>query len=93
MVLTHKEQFNKRHELPKGTSNSIEDISKLSNIKKSILQEVYNRGIGAYKTNPSSVRPQVKSKEMWAMARIYSFVNKIESNKGLNHDIDLLLKL
>ena len=50
---------------------------------KSILQQVYNRGIGAHKNNPGSVRNMkgVKggsgkkmSKEQWAYARIYSFV-------------------
>ena len=34
------------------------------------LQKVYNRGIGAFKTSPQSVRPTVKSKEQWAMARV-----------------------
>lgn len=93
MVLTHKTQWNKRHGFDKDEAHSLEEISKVSRIKKSILQEVYKRGIGAYKTNPSSVRPQVQSKEQWAAARIYAFVNKIESGKSLNHDIDLLLKL
>ena len=32
------------------------------------LSKVYERGIGAYKTNPSSVRPSVSSPEQWAMA-------------------------
>ena len=38
------------------------------------LQKVYNRGIGAYNTNPSSVRPNVTSKEQWAMGRVLSFL-------------------
>lgn len=49
-------------------------ISKLTGIKRSALQKIYNKGIGAFKTNPSSVRPNVKSKEQWAMARVYSAV-------------------
>ena len=49
----------------------------------SILDKVYDRGIGAHKTNPSSVRnvkgvkggPGKKmSPQAWAMARVYSFV-------------------
>ena len=77
---------------------SIEDLADLSGYELSTLQEVYNRGIGAYQTNPISVRMQgsfkknVKapmskklSKEQWAMARIYSFLNE-----NPKHDQDLL---
>lgn len=90
MVATHKAQFNKRHGHDKDKSHSLADIAKISKIKLSVLKEVFNRGVGAYKTNPSSVRPQVKSPEQWAYARVYSFINKIESGKKLNHDTDLL---
>jgi len=38
------------------------------------LKQVFDRGIGAYKTNPSSVRPNVTSKEQWAYARVHSFL-------------------
>jgi len=54
----------------------MEEISKLSGMPKAALQEVYNKGVGAYKTNPASVRPSVKSAEQWAMGRVYSFVMK-----------------
>ena len=74
MVVTNKNKFNKRHGQPADKSNSLSDISKLSGIKKSILQQVYNRGVGAFKTNRGAVRPNVKSAEQWAMGRIYSFV-------------------
>ncbi len=74
MVVTNKNKFNKRHGQPADKSNSLSDISKLSGIKKSILQQVYNRGVGAFKTNRGAVRPNVKSAEQWAMARVYSFV-------------------
>ena len=46
--------------------------SKRTNV--STLSKVYERGIGAYKTNPSSVRPTVSSPEQWAAARINSFL-------------------
>jgi alkyl sulfatase BDS1-like metallo-beta-lactamase superfamily hydrolase len=74
MVETYKNKFNKRYKQPKDKSNSLADIAKLTGIKRSALQKIYNKGIGAYKTNPSSVRPNVKSKEQWAMARVYSSV-------------------
>ena len=74
MVETNKNKFNKRHGKPKDASNSLEDMSKLSGVKKSILQQVFNRGVGAFKTNRSAVRPSVKSPEQWAYARVYSFL-------------------
>lgn len=74
MALTYKQKFNLKHKQPKDKSNSLTDIAKLSGVKRSSLQKIYNKGIGAYKTNPSSVRPNVKSKEQWAFARTYSAV-------------------
>ena len=100
--MTNRTEYLKRHNLDKSKSLSLSKISKISDIPKSILQKVYDRGIGAYKTNPSSVRnvkgvkggPGKKlSKEQWAYARVYSFVNKIEGKKKLNHDKDLAEKI
>ena len=100
--MTNKQEWNKRHKFDKDESHSKSEIAKVSKIPKKIIDEVYERGIGAYKTNPTSVRmkgsykkdvkaPMSKklSKEQWAMARVYSFVNKIEGRKKLNHDKDL----
>ena len=58
----------------------------------STLQKVYNRGIGAYNTNPSSVRPNVSSKEQWAMARVNNFLRVLKTGKYKSgkHDTDLL---
>ena len=58
----------------------------------SILFEVYERGIGAYRTNPSSVRPSVSSPQQWAMARVNSFLYALKNCKfrGGKHDTDLL---
>jgi len=103
--MSNKQEFNKRHKQPINETNSKKDISKLSNIKISILDDVYDRGVGAYKSNPQSVRtkegkkdakaPLSKkmSKEQWAMARVYSFVNKVEGRRKLNHDLDLAEKI
>lgn len=38
------------------------------------LQAVYRRGIGAYRSNPSSVRGSVSSAEQWAMGRVNAFM-------------------
>ncbi len=83
---TKREAFLKEYGLP-DKSYSIEELATITKIPQKTLQEVYNRGIGAYKTNPESVRmkgslkkgvkaPMSKklSKEQWAMARLYSFL-------------------
>jgi hypothetical protein len=59
-------------------------------VTTSMLQAVYRRGIGAYKTNPGSVRPNVKSPEQWAMARVNSFLRIVSGSKSPKHDKDLL---
>lgn len=74
MVKTYRDKFNEKYGFPKGTSHSIKEISKLTGYKLSGLKIIFNKGVGAYKTNPSSVRPQVTSPEQWAYARIYSAV-------------------
>jgi len=82
MVKTNKHKFNEKYKQPKNQANSKKDISKLTKIPMSILDDVFDRGVGAYKSNPSSVRPSVKSKEQWAMGRVYSFVMKQKGTWG-----------
>ena len=82
MAITNKDKYNKKYGFKKGTSHSRSDISKKTGIPTRILTEVYKRGIGAYKSNPESVRPSVKSKERWAQARVYSFIMKQEGTWG-----------
>jgi len=57
-----------------------------------ILFDVYERGIGAFSTNPTSVRPSVSTPQQWAMARVNSFLYALENSKfrGGKHDTDLL---
>ena len=69
-----KEKYNKKYGFKKSDSHSLSDISKTTGISKKGIQEIYNKGIGAYKTNPQSVRPTVTSKEQWAYGRVYSAV-------------------
>lgn len=58
----------------------------------STLKKVYDRGIGAYRTNPQSVRPSVTSAQQWAFARVNSFLRALKNGKfsGGKHDTDLL---
>ena len=71
---TWKEKYNKKYGNELDASNSLSDIAEDTGVSKKGIQQIYNKGIGAYKTNPSSVRPNVKSKEQWAQARVYSAV-------------------
>jgi len=59
-----------------------------------MLRQVYNRGIGAYRTNPASVRPNVASAEQWAMARVNGFLFAVRTGKFKRSpfDTDLLPK-
>jgi len=92
---TFKSKYNNKYGFPKNESHSVEDISKKTGIKKSILQDVYDRGIGAWKSNPTSVRsksgakkdsgyPLSKrmTKERWAYGRVYGFVMKNPKQVG-----------
>lgn len=56
------------------------------------IVKVFERGIGAYKTNPQSVRPNVGSPEQWAYARTNSFLFALKKGRfqGGKHDTDLL---
>jgi hypothetical protein len=74
MVVTYKNKFNAKYGFAKDAPHSIGEIAKLTGYKKSGLDTIFRKGIGAFRTNPKSVRPMVKSPEQWAMARIYSAV-------------------
>jgi hypothetical protein len=74
MVETYKNKFNKKYGFPKDASHSLSEISKLTGYKLSGLKTIQEKGEGAYYSNPSSVRPQVKSATQWGVARVYSAV-------------------
>ena len=68
------------------------DLDWNAKVTLNTLEKVFDRGIGAYKTNPGSVRPSVSSPEQWAMARVNSFLYALKKGKyrGGKHDTDLL---
>ena len=88
MALTNKQKFNKKYGFPKDAGHSKAEISRLSGVPMKTLNKVYDRGLGARKSNPQSVRSlsgkkvggaSLKGKmsgPQWAMARIYSYVVK-----------------
>jgi hypothetical protein len=71
--------------------------AKVGNVKSKrtsvrTLSAVFDRGVGAYNTNPGSVRPSVSSPEQWAYARVNSFLYVLRNGRfrGGKHDTDLL---
>lgn len=92
----HRKKVLKKYGL-EDKGYSIKELAEITGVPESTLQEVYNRGTGAYRTSPKSVRmkgsfkkgvdaPMSKklSKEQWSMARVYSFLNN-----NPKHDNDL----
>jgi hypothetical protein len=72
---TYRNQFNKKYGFDKNASHSIEEIAKLTGYELEGLKTIFDKGIGAYHTNKASVRPNVKSPEQWAYARVFASVN------------------
>ena len=72
MVLTYKNKFNLKYGFDKDESHSLKEISDITRFKLSGLQTIFNRGIGAFRNNPSSVRHNIKSEDRWAYARVYA---------------------
>ena len=103
MVLTNRTKFYKKHSIPLSESLTLKEIAKLSKMPIKALQEVYNRGIGAHKSNLQSVRLKTGEKniaapaskkmtpEQWAFGRVYSFVTKQPSTFGKS-DADIKQK-
>tara|TARA_R110001592_G_scaffold194643_4_gene442206 strand:- start:798 stop:1076 length:279 start_codon:yes stop_codon:yes gene_type:complete len=87
---TYKQKFNKKHKQPINKSNSLSEISKLSGYKLSGLKTIKEKGMGAYKTNPQSVRKNVKSAEQWGIARVYASIDS--SSKAHKIDKSHLIK-
>jgi hypothetical protein len=82
MPVINSVAFKKKHDIDPKEGLSLSEIAKLSGMPRVALQEVFNRGVGAFKTNPASVRPQVTSPEQWAFGRVYSFVMKRKATFG-----------
>lgn len=57
-----------------------------------MLGAVFRRGVGAYRTNPSSVRPNVNSEDQWAYARVNAFLYALRNLRFRSgrFDLDLL---
>jgi len=88
-MITNRERFLKKHNLSSDTHLDVKEISTLSGMPFSALKMVYNKGLGAYHTNPESVRlkgsfkkdpsaplSRKLSPQQWGLARVYAFVMK-----------------
>ena len=73
--MTYKQDFNRKYKFKLNESHSLKEISKLTGYELKGLKTIFNKGVGAYKTNPQSVRPNIKSPEAWAYARVYASIN------------------
>ena len=94
-MITNKDKYNAKFKFKKGTPHSKKDISKTTGIPLRILDEVFDRAVGARKSNPESVRSATTGKkvggkslkgkmsaEQWGYARVYSFVMKQQGTWG-----------
>lgn len=59
-----------------------------------MLSAVFRRGVGAYRTNPESVRRSVLGPDQWAIARVNAFLYAVRNNRFRRgkFDTDLLPK-
>ena len=58
----------------------------------SMLARSFVRGVGAYRTNPSSVRPNVSNEQQWALGRVNGLLYALRTGKfrSTAYDTDLL---
>lgn len=83
--MTYKQDYNRKYGFkPLSKSHSLKDISKTTGYELKGLKTIFNKGVGAFKTNPQSVRPHIKSAEAWAYARVYAAINP----KSKAHKVD-----
>ena len=84
----------------KGLAQKVKDHNEKHGDKKGkrvtqrMLEAVFRRGVGAYNTNPQSVRPSVRSSDQWAYARVNVFLSAVRTGrfKSGKFDLDLLPK-
>ena len=78
----------------KGLANKVKEHNEKHGDKKGkrvtlrMLGAVFRRGIGAYRTNPASVRPSVRSEEQWAYARVNAFLFAVRTGRFRSGQFD-----
>jgi len=76
---SYTERFHKKH----PDAKTLPEIAKATGISKSILQDVYDRGMAAWRTGH---RPGA-SQHAWGMARVHSFVLKGKTWRTADSDL------
>ena len=85
--LTFKQKYNKKHGQPLNKANSIKSIAKKSGIKYKNALKIVEKGKGAFKSSPSSVRPHIKSATAWGVSRLYASVSKGSKSSKIDKDL------
>ena len=94
----HEDKANISEKIKKALQNKVKDHNEKYGDKKGkrvnlrMLSAVFRRGVGAYNTNPQSVRPSVRSSDQWALARVNVFLQAVRTGryKRGKFDRDLL---
>jgi hypothetical protein len=101
-MATHRIRYLRKMGKPTTESYSLPELASMSGVPVGILQQVFNRGIGAARTNPTSIRLKSDfsknystsiprstrlSDENWAYARVYSFLDKGQTYKTTDSDL------
>jgi hypothetical protein len=100
-MATNRIQYLKKVGLDPNESYSLKELSKVSKVPLSILEEIENRAGGAYSNNLTSVRLKDGSKNynpgiprsqrmsitQWKSGRVFSFLNKGTTYKTTDSDL------
>ena len=79
--MTYKQDFNRKHGFkPLSTSHTLKEISDITGYQLKGLKTIFQKGRGAFFSNPSSVRPHIKAlgkggADAWGYSRIYASIN------------------
>ena len=84
---TYREQYNDKYNKGRDEPNSKAKITRQTGISKKILDQVFDRGVGAFYNNSGSVRKSVSSPQQWSYGRIYSFAMGGRTQKTADKDL------
>jgi hypothetical protein len=82
-----------KYDLPNRKKST---LSKFFRIPRTLLDDAFDRGIGAFRNNPSSIRKSVSSEDQWATARTYKMIvntllarqgKKVPTGRGQDYDL------
>ena len=82
-VKTRRSSYSSRFHSQYPDAKTLPEIAKATGIPKDTLQEVYNRGMAAWRTGH---RPGA-SQHAWGMARVHSFVLKGKTYRTADADL------